>query len=109
MGNPSISATKSVTGSMLVLAQARRCASVAPYQGGVSKSEHSVFMIGKKRALPCGTMQLRTSGFAAGQNGPPRNQTGPSCPVLQSAVSVRGLWSAGNEMAHCHHRALHSP
>ena len=43
------------------------------------------------------------------QNFPPRNHTGPDCPALQSAVSNSGCSVAGNESAHCHHLADHSP
>jgi hypothetical protein len=66
--------------------------------------EHSALMMGKKSAVPAGTVQL-----GLGLGAPPKNHTGPDCPALQSAVPNSGLESKGSEKNHCHHRALHSP
>src|SRR5262245_56524017 len=85
----------------MLLAQARRAASVAPKNGGSSIFEHSVLIMAKNRVLPGGTEQL----MVVGPGTPTRNHTEPNCPTLQSAT---GLVVAVNEKNHCHHRAVHS-
>src|SRR2546422_4602757 len=92
--------------------QARSSASLSPWNGGASSVEHSTLMIGKNSAFPAGTVQSRTAVPDTLMT-PVRNQTGPSCalaPLEQLPPSSKnGFCSTGNENAHCHHFALHSP
>src|SRR4051812_37765941 len=69
-------------------------------------------MIGKKSAVPGGTVQLRVTSPGAcpwPKYAPPRNQTFPDCPVLQSAVSNSGCPWVGSEKDHCNHASDHWP
>src|SRR5207237_3338167 len=117
---PSISQIKSVTPLTKPLTQVRNAASSVPARHPMpafsSTTESSELRIGKNKALPSGTVQLRTATLAlqppggAGneQNLPPRNHTGPDCPALQSAVSNSGWAVAGSAKHHCHQAADHS-
>jgi hypothetical protein len=77
-----------------------------------SRTEHSKLRIGKKSAFPVGTVQSRVA-VPETLITPVRNQTDPDCPLAPLAQppfsSKNGLRSTGNENAHCHHRAAHSP
>jgi hypothetical protein len=77
--------------SMRNTAQALSSASVVPFPSAV---EPSASTTGKKSAVPAGTVQWRSAmatelvapvGLA--EKLPPRNQTGPDWPALQSAES----------------------
>src|SRR5215475_15961463 len=58
---------------------------------------------GKKSDTPCGIEQSRVA--LPPKNAPPRNQSEPRWPTMQSApvASFNGLTSVGIESAHCHH------
>ncbi len=58
------------------------------------------FASGKNSAFPAGTVHSRVS--VVGANAPTRNQTGPDCPALQSAVLRMALLVAGCDKTHCH-------
>src|SRR4051812_7882538 len=76
--------------------------------------EHSVLTRGKKSAVPTGTVHARVAcarkvpgEISVAIAVPPRNQTFPVCPALQSAVSNSGWPSTGSEKAQRHHSSLH--
>src|SRR5882762_4309616 len=98
---------------MEAFAQARSSASVVPLP---STEPHSESRMGKNRDFPPGTVELRVAlpttkpGLAAITiNVPPRNQTAPHSPSLQSAVSKSGWRSTGIEYSHFQCSADHSP
>ena len=66
-------------------------------------------MMGKNRALPCGTVTVRVTGPVVVV--PARNQTGPCWPTPAKAplVSLSGLMSAGMDSAQVHQSAAHWP
>ena len=64
---------------------------------------------GKKSDVPDGIVQLRSASpritpgaISSEANVPPKYQTRPDCPALQSAVSNSGCSSTGSENNHCH-------
>src|SRR5213593_3927160 len=91
---PSIAQLKSWALFWKNAAQLRKSASVVRLP---SRVEHSVLIVGKNSALPAGTEQCRSAtpttvpeGSTVVEKVPPKNQTGPLCPALQSAVSNNG-------------------
>src|SRR6266508_4458481 len=103
--------TSSVLGLSIGAAASTRNAVTSQSLGPVQSpppSPKAVLRIGKNRAFPPGTVQLRV---AAPPNVPAKNHTWPPCPSAQCAPvrSRTGFVAAGIDSAHCHHRALHSP
>jgi hypothetical protein len=89
--------------------ESMNAAAAARISSTVPSSAKNVFTIGKKSAVPAGTVQERVAVPPPAV--PAKNQTLPLWPSAQFAPvgSSRGLTGVGADSAHCHHVADHSP